>query len=48
MSIILQVGISPLIQAAQDGHLDMVKVLIEQDAELDIDHRTEVNVCVVS
>ncbi len=38
---------SPLYQAAQDGHLDLVKVLVENYEGLDINHTTMVKMGVV-
>lgn len=38
----LQNGFTPLIQASQDGHLDVVKLLIEHDSERVLEQRTKV------
>ena len=38
----IQEGFSPLILASQDGNIDVVKVLLEHDTELDISFTTKV------
>lgn len=38
----LQNGFTPLIQASQDGHLDVVKLLIQHDSERVLEQRTKV------
>ena len=38
----MQVGFTPLLQASQDGHLGVVKTLVEHDPEMDLDETTKV------
>ena len=38
----MQLGFTPLLQASQDGHLGVVKALVEHDPEMDLDKTTKV------
>ena len=38
----MQVGFTPLLQASQDGHLGVVKALVEHDPEMGLDETSKV------
>lgn len=43
-----QAGFTPLLQASQDGHLGIVKLLVEHDMDMDINQHTDVSTATIS